>query len=268
MSIFGILRQAVAAATSPRLSILDEDDDFLRPPQGSLFYEIIPIPEGPGVRQIKMLCDILPPMDIENGPWIAGGAARRLLQGQGLESGDVDLFFKDSRSWKQFCNVLSGFELVIKTKRASTYLVHGIKVQCIKRKFYLGLEFVFKDFDFSACQIATNGENLACTKQAHLDIVDQVLRLAPQGTIAKSTLVQRMSKYVAYGMLPEPGLFELIVKSGLDYVNAFDIFKTSEVSIYDPEVGEMVQETLPSGDLDAGVMRTIARQLGLEKTYD
>lgn len=247
------------------MTIFSDDGDFVTPPSGSLFFEVLPIPDGPGVEQITSIASLLPHLDFKNGPWIAGGSARRLLQGESLNAGDIDIFFKDYKSWKRFCDSLEQYEVIIKTTRATTYNVKGFKVQCIKRKYYMTLEEVFKDFDFSVCQIATDGRNLACTKQAHLDITDQVLRLAPCGTIAKHTLVQRLAKYVNHGLLPEPGLFELVVKSGLDYTSAYSIFSDTEAAIYDENDGSVEEEIIPVEALNDGVLRTIARRLGLEK---
>lgn len=238
---------------------------MIDPPSGSLSYEVIPIPEGPGVEKLQQVLSHLPQIDIEKGPWIAGGSARRLLQGEGLASGDIDIFFPNYASWEFFSKHLSSYEIIVKTKKATTFLIEGMKVQIIRRAFYKDLISVFKDFDFTVCQIATDGKNIACTKQSHLDIVDQILRLATQGTISKHTLVQRMSKYVNYGFLPELGLYEIIVRSGLDYTSAYNIFSETEVAIYDIFTGESSDDNIPSDSLNDGVLRTIARKLGLEK---
>jgi hypothetical protein len=266
MSFFASLKALVIPVNNVQ-TILSDDDEYLSAPQGSIFYECVPIPDGPGVAQIKGILEALPPLSLKFGPWIAGGAPRRLLQGLSLEDGDVDLFFKDKKSWETFTAALEGYELVIETKRAKTFLVNGFKVQMINRKFYDCLETVFKDFDFSVCQVATDGQFIACTKQAHIDVMDGLLRFAPQGTIAKRTLIQRMTKYVGHGFVPEPGLFELIVKSGLDYVSAYDIFDRNDVSVYDINDGEMIEdeESIATDQMNEGVMRTIARRLGLEK---
>lgn len=244
------------------------NDEFIVPATGKLTYEVIPIPVGPGIDQLERVMTHLPPLDFERGPWIAGGSVRRLLQGENLDSGDIDIFFPDHASWKFFSDVLSSYEIVVKTKKATTFLVEGLKVQIIRRAFYKTLIDVFKDFDFTVCQIASDGKNIACTKQAHLDIMDQVLRLATQGKISKHTLVQRMSKYVNYGIFPEPGLFEIIIKSGLDYTSAYSIFSESDVAIYDCFTGETSEDNIPSDSLNEGVLRTIARKLGLEKEND
>lgn len=252
----------------PQTMVIDMGDDFITPPSGSLFYELVTIPSGPGVEELKSVLEVLPPLSLKEGPWVAGGCARRLLQGQSLKRGDIDLFFKSDKSWRKFCDALEKHELVVKTNRATTFLVNGLKVQCIRRKYYLTLEEVFKDFDFSVCQVATDGKYLAVTKQANLDIAKQILRFAPCGTIAKSTLVQRMSKYVNYGFIPEPGLFELIVKSGLDYVSAYSIFSDVEMAIYDEFNGEEIEEIIPVEGIDEEILRSIAQNLGLEIPND
>ena len=243
-----------------------DDEECIPAPSGSVFYEMMPIPEGPGIQQLQDVLGLLPPVNIKTGPWIAGGCARRLLQGKSLEEADIDLFFKNTASWNEFCDHIEkqDIELVVKTDRAKTFKINGIQVQCINRRHYLSLEEVFKDFDFSVCQIATDGNQLACTAQAHKDIMDNVLRPAPNGKTAKRTLVPRMIKYTGYGFKPEPGFFELVVKSGLDYTSAYAIFEGNDIAIYDEDEGGCVEEMIPTEELDAGVMRTIARELGLE----
>lgn len=266
MSFFASLKALVTPVSNVQ-TILSDGDDYLSAPQGSIFYECIPIPEGPGVAQIKSILEVLPPLDLKTGPWVAGGAPRRLLQSKDLGEGDIDFFFPNKKSWEEYVKALSGYEVVIETKRATTFLVNGLKVQMIKRRYYETLETIFMDFDFSACQVATDGNHIACTKQAHIDITDNILRFASQGKIAKNTLVQRMAKYVGHGFIPESGLFELIVKSGLDYVSAWSIFEGNDVAIYDENDGTTMEDedNISVESMDAGVMRTIARKLGLEE---
>lgn len=265
MSIFNLLAKAQPTFSSVHLS---ECDDFFRfePPKESMFHEVIDMPDGPGVQQLKGVLDLLPEVSLRHGPWICGGAPRRLFQGKSLEEGDIDFFFRDSKSWLEFTKALEDHELIIATKRAKTYNVNGLKVQMINRQHYESLDKVFQDFDFSVCQIATDGKNLACTKQGQRDIQDGLIRFAPQGTVAKHTLVQRMAKYVGHGFVPEPGLFELIVKSGMDYVSAWSIFEGAEVAIYNETDGASEEEEVLSvSEIDEATMRECAKRLGLER---
>lgn len=259
-----------SASRPTKLPYVSEEDDCFRfePPIQSNFFECHILPEGEGVAQIQSLLAILPEVSFKEGPWISGGAPRRLLQGRTLEEGDIDFFFKTKEQWAEFTKALEPYELIIETKRAKTFNVNGLKVQMINRKYYENLESVFKDFDFSVCQVATDGVRVAHTRQAKLDVDAQLIRFAPQGSVAKHTLVQRVSKYVGHGFMPEPGLFELIVKSGLDYVSAWSIFEGAEVAIYDEQDGSSTEgeEILSVSEVDEAVMRDCARRLGLEIT--
>jgi hypothetical protein len=55
----------------------------------------------------KSLVNMLPPLDLETGPWIAGGAARKLFQHQNWKKGDVDVFFRDPQ---QFVDWVAQFD--------------------------------------------------------------------------------------------------------------------------------------------------------------
>lgn len=43
--------------------------------------------------EFKHLLSMLPPVHMQQGPWITGGSARRLWQGEDWHQGDVDVFF-------------------------------------------------------------------------------------------------------------------------------------------------------------------------------
>jgi hypothetical protein len=43
--------------------------------------------------EFKHLLSLLPPVNMQTGPWITGGSARRLWQGEDWHTGDVDVFF-------------------------------------------------------------------------------------------------------------------------------------------------------------------------------
>ena len=263
MSIFSKLLATCAA-------INDKGDDYITPPATELTIKYVPIPVGPGRAQLAEVLKLLPKPSLDFGPWIAGGAARRLLQGKTFEEGDVDFFFANFSDWQKYVDCMDEKDIVAKTKQANTYCVNGIKIQLIKRKFYKSLDKVFSDFDFSACQVATDGLEIASSEQAYDDVMNNILRFAPKGVIAKHTLVQRMAKYVGHGFIPESGMFKMIVESGLDYVSAWAIFEGSEAAIYDANDGttEQVNTTMLVEDLNAGVLRTVARNLGLEITND
>lgn len=59
----------------------------------------------------ELLCEMLPPLNLETGPWISGGAARKLWENKPWIAGDVDVFFQDwaqLRAWqKTFLDTLT-----------------------------------------------------------------------------------------------------------------------------------------------------------------
>jgi len=224
----------------------------------------VDIPTGPGVEQLNSLLEILPPISIKWGPWIAGGAVRRILQQRVIdEEGDVDLFFSDAGEFLKFDRALSSYELVHSSGKAKTYMVNGLKVQIIKRRFYDDLKTLFADFDFSVCQVATDGKKIAYADEALQDIKDNRLRFANVGRISPLTVVGRMVKYVGHGFTPDPGLFRIIVESGLDMVSANNVFDIERPSAnYDHD--EKVEEIIDAKVFDSKALRKAAKRLGVE----
>lgn len=238
--------------------------------EGPQVYTMPPAPhqyremeEGPGTEQLRELMELMPPLSLKFGPFLAGGAVRRILQGKAIDDGDVDLFFTDAADWLKFDKVLSSYELVHSSGKARTFMVNGLKVQIIKRKFYKDLGELFGDFDFSVCQVATDGKRIAYTQTALEDINAGVLRLAQVGRVSKLTVVGRMIKYINHGFLPEPGLFTTITESGLDIVGAHAIFDNERPTAnYDHDA--KVEEIMDTKVFDSKALQKAAAKLGLE----
>jgi len=246
------------------MSIQTMEDELIPTPEsGDVFYKYHAIPDGPGMEELWSILHQVPQVSLKNGAYLAGGAARRLLRGESIKGGDVDFFFKNGAQYKLFCDAFHDREEVFRSEQAVTYLVNDIKVQFIKRNWYLSIKDVFQDFDFSACQIATDGEWLAATDQGARDILSNTLRLAPGGRVSKRTIVARMIKYLQHGLLPEPELFTLIVKSGLDVNMAYSMFRSGklEADIYDQDAE--ADDKVETQRLNADLLSRIAGELGL-----
>jgi len=114
--------------------------------------------------------DMLPDTNIGTGPWLCGGAVRRLIDGSTTE-GDYDIFFRDERQLNSYCQALrdmadSGdIEIVSQSGRDTNltivikYRDREITVQLIK--FYFdGLRSIMEWFDFTICQcVAANNDD-------------------------------------------------------------------------------------------------------------
>lgn len=185
--------------------------------------------------------------NLEDGPWIAGGAVLKLAEGRDLGKRDFDLFFSDKKQFKHATALLNvhaeseeakydrnkddGYIIdsdgyghpirvnVFETSKALTYNLKTEQVQLIRRAYYTSIYSLLGDFDFSICQFVTDGKKIAYTKQALIDMKNKHLRI--QYTHRNSTLIKRFYKYMASGYTPAPGevflMHEIVREDPLEY---------------------------------------------------
>lgn len=182
--------------------------------------EIQTIPgEGlPGYQEMQRIVDILPAMNVFEGPWIAGGAVRRMIDGEPLSKGDIDVFFGTdyplTHHWHDTLKA-KGTE-VFKSAYATTYEVpledSIYRIQLIARRGYHNPISLFKDFDFTVCQMSYDGKNITASTQGLKDHADKRLTTSEYGKTNRKNLVNRALKYICYGFMPAPGFLEKTVK--------------------------------------------------------
>ena len=153
-------------------------------------------------------------LDIQNGPWIAGGAAISLYTKQVIN--DIDVYVTNRQQRVDL-------EQLFVDKHTITYesdnalsakveLVPGErhKVQLIRKSQYKTIDEVFDTFDFSVCQIATDGKgNFVATPKALADLGVKRLRVT---NFSPDSFMARWAKYTMYG-------FELPADEFTDYVS-------------------------------------------------
>lgn len=145
----------------------------------------------------------LPPVS-PDGPWIAGGAIRRTLQADKLES-DIDYFFRDEGQLKGFSEriVSQGFSKLRETDHHIHYrgkLPGEDKerdVQAIKMAFYRDAASVIDSFDFTICMFAFDGTQLTSGEHSLWDLGRK--RLAVHKITYPTASVRRMLKYGRQG---------------------------------------------------------------------
>lgn len=176
-------------------------------------YELEPFlrRQGGDWEGVKAILDLLPPLDLEAGPWLAGGLLRRALKKQPLDS-DVDLFFRSEEQ-------LKGYQLALQAKNAveignrdtvltlrvplnTTETCKAIKVQLI-RLYQPDLASVLDQFDFTICQFGTDGRTLLVGTYTLWDTARGRLALH-RLSFGVSTL-RRMFKYQQQGFYACPG---------------------------------------------------------------
>lgn len=158
--------------------------------------------------KFQSLVNIIEP-DLDDGPWIAGGAVRWLKNGGRIHT-DVDVFFKTETQYTQ-CNEKLQFYLkrhhssnnavtyygLLSTQRtARGNLFYDRPVQLIRRQFYLYVEDMLEDFDFDCCKLVTDGDIVI----AHKNWEDSTLIFDPYHSNDRaSRLPVRLVKYLSYG---------------------------------------------------------------------
>lgn len=150
------------------------------------------------------LCQVLAalPTVSPEGPWLAGGALRRLLIGQPMDS-DFDYFFRDLAQLERFQEAMraSGSELKRSTKHHAHYrksIVDETRdVQAIHFKFYTSAFDVIDSFDYTITQFAFDGTNLITTAEALFDLGRK--RLAIHKVTYPVATMRRLLKYGKQG---------------------------------------------------------------------
>lgn len=224
----------------------------------ALEVEVSPIPEGPGFEQIQELLKKLKRIDFEStaGPWIAGGAARRLYQGQALNQGDIDIFVPSYEVVNKLSKLLAGEDKQFESRAAISYRMRdsGLKVQIIKRRYYKTMEDLMNDFDFTVAQFVTDGKMVFASRAAADDLAMKRLCYAANGRVEEISMLKRLVKYANYGFMPEYGMMSGCIQSGLDY-NSASIVLGSVAKMQDSNYG-----TDPDPDADTDERRETRNQ--------
>jgi len=126
-----------------------------------------------------------------SGPWIAGGAVRRTVQGEKLDS-DFDFFFAGEEQANRFASeMLSlGAAQTAATDKATTFLLPAempnegvylpeMKVQAIRFQYYRDAEAVIDSFDFTLSQFAYDGESVYLGTFALWDVARKRIVIPP-----------------------------------------------------------------------------------------
>ena len=178
----------------------------------------------------------LPPLDQQNGPWIAGGSVRKLYQGYDWRSGDIDVFFQSAQQLDQWhqqfktmfstdrlyhfscdlidCPNLFNFRSPPVRKKsefgayvhhtsdnAVTYKIWGfgdqdIKLQIINARYCKDIEDIWSKFDINICEFASVGQQ--CWRSESVDESLNTKQLTMRPEFSKAAPM-RILKYLMYG---------------------------------------------------------------------
>jgi hypothetical protein len=151
-------------------------------------------------RAIKRL-----PASLPEGPWIAGGAVRRLVSGLPQDS-DYDFFFANAEQLAAFKSRMEDLHAVVlgETDFNISYRIpekdrtNGpLKVQAIKLQYFSSVELAIESFDFSLCQCAYDGTDLVFGPYTLYDLASK--RLIPGKITFGVSSLRRIIKYTKQG---------------------------------------------------------------------
>lgn len=177
------------------------------------------IDEADECELLQIVADL--PAVAPGGPWIAGGAIRRTLLQDKLES-DFDFFFRSPEQKAEFVETLTedhGAWLISEREHAATY---GVKfdqrtliVQAITMAYYESPEAVIDSFDFTITQFAYDGTDLICGEFSLWDLSRK--RLALHKLTYGVSTVRRLIKYTKQGFTACSGVLAAILGEVVDH---------------------------------------------------
>lgn len=184
----------------------------------------IPLPSSSHIAH-EVIERLVPYLSYENGPWVAGGALRRLVMGDIKGEFDVDIFFRDKAQHDQLKVALEGekfhthpflrrWELKtsqMEENQGKTYYkskakdcLFGfndrIQVQYIDNFFFKSADELLNDFDFTVVQLVSDGRTIRYSPITKEHIDKRILSLNPNSQIRQ---MNRLCRYMSYGFKPD-----------------------------------------------------------------
>jgi len=179
---------------------------------------------------IRVVADAVGGCNLDSGPWIAGGTARRLWFDIPWYQHDIDFFFSNMQSWrladekidsilkkqqseidskpstdlfKRQATLMSSDDVNLSkyiTKNAVTYRIKVLdrilSIQLIRNEFYNTLNDLWDRFDFTVCKFATNGKTILADLQAVDHCIERKLIMNDS---TRTLSARRVIKYSLYG---------------------------------------------------------------------
>ena len=159
-------------------------------------------------------------LNIDQGPWLAGGAVLNWFNGEPVGTGDFDIFFKDLRQFDEmFGRLMRNHATIVYTSENALTLKLTVDddqktIQLIRKTYFQNAKEVIDHFDFTICQLATDGYSIVAGEKTYEHVKDRKIALA---RTASRSLVKRLIKYVSYGYKPDQDLGQNILDNNEDY---------------------------------------------------
>lgn len=194
-----------------------EGIDFFREPLHENHNQPVPIISFPTVHEHDSEPTTLIWPDMQNGPWIAGGACLRWYQGNPVGESDIDVFCSNAKQAADLITKIKSYgrySVKFESENAVTLEYQSKEswkkrwtIQIITRRYFNSLQEVIDCFDISVCQIGTGGQEWLLGSDTARDIREKNLRMRVP---LQSDAAKRLVKYWTYGYRPVENLLDLV----------------------------------------------------------
>ena len=154
-------------------------------------------------------------LDMQNGPWVAGGAVRRALTGA-IPEGDIDVFFSRESDIIACANWLTSVPSLRARRGAQSRhsidfaLGSGVKVQFVTRRTYSSIEELVTDIDYTVCGAVSDGWRWVADERFFEDAPNMTLRV--NNDEWRPQHLWRLCKYASFGFHPVPGVLTHVLR--------------------------------------------------------
>jgi hypothetical protein len=158
------------------------------------------------VEYFRLIFDTIPPL---TRGWLAGGALRRLFEGQVFGGHDFDLFFQRQEDSQAYAALLEqcGAEEKYRSGNAITYLLNiegnDFYLQVVTGFYSDTAEELLGKFDFTVCQFATDGKVLTTGHDSFDHLDNKVVEIDHAAIHSASSTIHRLCKLAADGYKPD-----------------------------------------------------------------
>lgn len=153
-------------------------------------------------------------LDMDRGPWLAGGAVRKSYLNIDMGESDWDIWFNgpeqfalaETKIKELGASQVYASDNAISFKFQDNSSTHNIQI--IRKRFFDNAQQIIEGFDFTVCQLVTDGNRVKLGPYTARDLKSRTLRLA-QLEVPKY-IIPRMVKYIVYGYQPCQQLLDQI----------------------------------------------------------
>ncbi len=173
-------------------------------------------------KRLEKIIPFLP-----EGAWIAGGFLRSIIAGEDDTDGDIDFFFQNDDAFNKMLSMVKnpetreiknvfGYYIIpeyeegideLRVITCKSEVMHRPDIQLVKLFWYESPEHVIDGFDFTVCQLATDGKRLYYNPLSFDDIRSKAIRVH-RSNIDGIVMLNRIIKYSNKGYSVSQELFD------------------------------------------------------------